>query len=100
MENDYNFELEKEMLIDGVLDKQLKYKKEYSGQLTNRLVTKWKSEMLKKYGKGGNFYYCPTDELYYYADKDEAKYYKLCPKCNKYICPFCYYVDDLKKVMK
>ena len=50
----------------------------------------------KKYGKGGKFYYCPTDELYYYADKDEGKYYKLCPECDKYICPFCYYADDFR----
>ena len=28
--------------------------------------------MLEKYGKGGAFYHCPTDELYYYADKNEA----------------------------
>ena len=93
MENDYNFELKQEMLTGGVLDKQLKYKKEYSDQ-KERLVTKWKSKILEKYGKGGQFYYCPNDELYYYADKSEAKYYKLCPKCNKYICPFCYYADD------
>ena len=43
-----------------------------------------------------HFIIVQLDELYYYADKNEAKYYKLCPKCNKYICPFCYRTDDLK----
>ena len=43
MENDYNIELELEMINDGILDKQLKHKKAYSGQKTDRPVIKWKS---------------------------------------------------------
>ena len=43
MENENNYELEQEMINEGVLIKHLKYKKEYSGQKTDNAVTKWKS---------------------------------------------------------
>ena len=85
-----NHERNKEKLIESVLYKKLKYKKDYLGQRNNPIVDKWKTEIIKKYGKGGQFYYCKLDELYYYADEDEAIYYKRCPNCNKYCCPYCY----------
>ena len=82
MENDNDGEKLK-VLIDAVSEKKLEYKKDYDEQKNIPLIEKWKSEILEKYGKGGQFYYCKADGLNYYADKDEAIYNKPCPKCNK-----------------
>ena len=88
MENETNLQ-KIELYTDSILDKKLEYKKEYAGQKTSPLVNKWKSYILKKFGKGGQFYFCKYDNLYYYADKKEAIYYKPCPICNNYFCPYC-----------
>ena len=92
MENE-NLESNQQKLIEAVLDKKLECKEEYTGQKDKLLVKIWKSEMVKKYGKGGEFYYCKLDGLHYYADKDEAIKNKQCPKCKNYCCPFCNYSD-------
>ena len=42
-----------EKLIEAVLDKELGYRQFYHGQINNLLINKWKSEIVKKYGKGG-----------------------------------------------
>ena len=88
MENDWYIQ-KQQLLNDCVLNKQFDYKKEYDEQTTNYFVKKWKSDILKKFGNGGQFYFCEKDGLYYYADKDEAIIYKQCPKCRYYCCPFC-----------
>ena len=94
MENE-DYEQQQQKLIDSVLNKKLEFPEEYKGQKNNPIVKKWKSEILKKYGKGGEFYYCSSDELYYYADKDEAIKNVECPNCHQYCCPYCYYSSDV-----
>ena len=90
MENDNK---DNQKLIISITDKYFEYKKGYNEQKDHPLVKKWKYDILKKYGKGGQFYYCKFDGLYYYADKEEAIYNKACPKCNRFFCPFCNYLN-------
>ena len=70
MENEGNDKKEQNLTV-AALYKEFEHKKDYAGQKTSPIVEKWKSAILKKYGKGGLFYYCELDGLYYYAEKNE-----------------------------
>lgn len=58
-------------------------------------IREWKKNMKEKYGKGGEFYKCSFDNLYFYISKSDIIPHVKCSKCNYYLCSYC---DNRDKV--
>ena len=96
MENDIN---NKNDLIE--LNNKMIFKSDYKGcKITQNIkFLKWKELMLKKYGEKSNYFYCKTDDIYFWVDYDTIKryiYFVSCPICKYRTCLFCSSKKDHK----